>query len=657
MEKEFRILIFENVAEDAEWVERQLERGEIPFKAERVRTREDFLEQLKRLPPDLILADDGFPPFDGMAALELAKEWTPTVPLILLTDGVNEEAAFEYIRRGAANYVIKTHRVGLCPAVKGVLELKRMGEEKAQAEAALLASAREWRAAFDAVSDAIILMDSERRILRCNEAAGRLLGKPSREIIGLSCCQLLHGPTAPLAGCPTLRMKETCRRETLDFPLADRWLNIVSDPLTDESGRVIGAVHIFYDITESKKMEQEKIALEHQLRQSQKMEAIGRLAGGIAHDFNNLLTIIKGYSQLCLLGLKEGDSNRENAEEIQRATERAADLIRQLLAFSRSQVIETKVLDLNPIIQNLEKMLRRILGEDIELVIRLAPDLERVRMDPGQIVQVVMNLVVNAREAIPSVGKLTIETVNVDLNEDYIHAHLGVAPGRYLRLSVSDNGIGMSAEVKDRIFDPFFTTKEKGTGLGLSTVYGIVKQSGGAIWVHSEPGVGTIFKIYLPAVEEPLEEVEEREVSRALPRGRETVLVVEDYEEVRKLAARILSKQGYRVLESSSGNAALQLCEEHKEPIHLIVTDMVMPGMSGPELAGQLRVLHPELKVLYMSGYTDGRGSVYGLTNERATFIRKPFTVDGLSIKVRDALKEPIDRSEVLQEFDIQLHL
>jgi PAS domain S-box-containing protein len=407
-----------------------------------------------------------------------------------------------------------------------------------------------------------------------------------------------------------------------------------------KDGSILGYQGIIRDITERKRAEEEMRALQEQLRQSQKMEAIGRLAGGIAHDFNNLLTIIKGYSQLSLLDLKEGEPLWGNIEGIEKATRRAADLIRQLLAFSRRQILEMKVLDLNTILQDLDKMLRRVIGEDIELLTTLAEDLGRVKTDPGQIEQVIMNLAVNARDAMPSGGKLTIETANVELDEGYARGHIAVKPGRYVMLSVSDTGVGMPPEVRERVFEPFFSTKEKdkGTGLGLSTVYGIVKQSGGNIWVYSEPGQGTTFKIYLPRVDEPLEELRERVMGEELPRGSETILVVEDDEEVRKLTVQMLKKQGYRVLEAANGSETLIICGQQKEPIHLILTDVVMPGMSGRELVNHLTPLYPEMKVLYMSGYTDNAIVHHGVLEEGINYIQKPFTPDSMARKVREVL-------------------
>ncbi|MBS3905981.1 MAG: response regulator [Syntrophaceae bacterium] len=391
---------------------------------------------------------------------------------------------------------------------------------------------------------------------------------------------------------------------------------------------------------ERKQAEEEKKAFEDQLRQAQKVEAIGRLAGGIAHDFNNLLTIIKGNNQLSLMEIKKDDPLRENIEQVEKAADRAAALTRQLLAFSRRQVLEVKVLDLNTILRDMEKMLHRVIGEDIGLVTLLAENLGTVKADPGQIEQVVMNLAVNARDAMPKGGKLTIETANVELDQNYARNHVAVTPGRYAMLSVSDTGVGMSPEVKERIFEPFFTTKEKdkGTGLGLSTVYGIVKQSGGNIWVYSEPGQGTAFKIYLPRVDEPPEEAGEKVVQKKLPGGGETILVVEDEEKVRQVAVQILTKNGYTVLEASHGDEARQICEQHGGPIHLIVTDVVLPGMNGRELAESLVSRHPGAKALHMSGYTDNAIVHHGVLEKGLSFLQKPFNLEDLLRKVREVL-------------------
>jgi nitrogen-specific signal transduction histidine kinase len=389
---------------------------------------------------------------------------------------------------------------------------------------------------------------------------------------------------------------------------------------------------ILEDITEHR-------LLENQLRQAQKMEAIGRLAGGVAHDFNNLLTAIFGYVDLLREDLPEGSSARQDTEEIRKAAERAAALTRQLLAFSRQQVLEAVIVNVNDLVEEFDKMLRRLIGEDVELRAALAPDLANVRADPGQLQQVLMNLVVNARDAMPTGGKLLIETANADLTEEYAELHQPVIPGAYVMLAVSDTGVGMDADTRARIFEPFFTTKEKGrgTGLGLSTVYGIVKQSGGYIWVYSEPGHGTTFKVYLPRVDAPAHPVAQPREARTLA-GTETILLAEDDEMLRPLAKGLLRKLGYIVLEAPSAEEALGAAAGHDGPIHLLVADVVMPGASGRELARRLAASRPETKVLYVSGYTDDAIVRHGLLDPGLAFLQKPFTPDTLARKVREVL-------------------
>jgi two-component system, cell cycle sensor histidine kinase and response regulator CckA len=379
---------------------------------------------------------------------------------------------------------------------------------------------------------------------------------------------------------------------------------------------------------------------QEQLLQSQKLEAVGQLAGGIAHDFNNLLTAIMGYSQLGLSGLADGDPMQRNLGEIKKASERAASLTRQLLAFSRKQVLQPKVLDLNSVVPDMERMLRRLIGEDIGLRTALQPDLGRVKADPGQMEQVIMNLAVNGRDAMPSGGKLTLETANVSLDENYARQHVGVVPGAYVMLAVSDTGIGMDDETQQHVFDPFFTTKEigKGTGLGLSTVYGIVKQSGGSIWVYSEVGKGTTFKVYLPRVDERAERYKHAEILADAPLGSETILLVEDADMLRRLAKEVLETSGYRVLEAATGRDAMRIVQENSETIQLLLTDVVMPEMSGRELANRIAPVRPEMRVLYMSGYTNDAIVHHGVLDEGINFIQKPFSPDALTLKVREAL-------------------
>ncbi|GAB4459396.1 MAG: response regulator [Anaerolineae bacterium] len=390
------------------------------------------------------------------------------------------------------------------------------------------------------------------------------------------------------------------------------------------------------------RLDQERQRLEAQYHQAQKMEAIGRLTGGVAHDFNNILTVILGNCSFILDDLEQGHPLRQDAEQIEKAAERAASLTRQLLAFSRRQVLQPSVLDLNHIVTNIEKMLRRLIGEDIDLVTVLEPQLGPIRADASQIEQVIVNLVVNARDAMPEGGKVTIETANVYLDEEYIRRHIDIVAGPYVMLAVSDTGLGMDAETQARIFEPFYTTKEmgEGTGLGLAMVYGVVNQSGGHIWVYSEVGHGTTFKVYLPRIEASAEDIEPKRAAVEAGRGWETILLVEDEDMVRDLAQRALFNKGYKVLTAKHGEEARQICATYQGPIHLLLTDVVMPGgMSGSQLAKTLVSLRPEMKVLYMSGYTENAIVHHGVLDPGIAFLPKPFVPDDLVYKVREVLE------------------
>jgi PAS domain S-box-containing protein len=538
--------------------------------------------------------------------------------------------------------------------------LKIVGEvfvsalERQRVEQALRKNEERFRELYDNAPLGYHEYDTEGRITNVNRTDLEMLGYTAEEMIGQPMWkfnveeedareQILRKLAGTLP--PGRSLERAYRRKNgSTFPV------LIEDRLIlDEKGRISGIRCTIQDIAERKRAEREMFALQDQLRQAMKMEAIGQLAGGIAHDFNNLLTIISGYSQLSLNQLRKGEPLRENIEEIQKATERAAALTRQLLAFSRRQIMEIRVLDLNTVLRDLEKLLRRIIGEDIKLITVLSEDLGRMKADPGQIEQVILNLAVNARDAMPAGGKFILETSNVELDEAYARSHISVKPGSYIKICVSDTGAGMSTEVRERIFEPFFTTKEtgKGTGLGLSTVYGIVNQSGGNIWAYSEVGRGTTFKIYFPRVEEARDAPKQTAAPVEILHGSETILLVEDEEAVRTLARKTLESCGYRILEASNGLEALRVAEGHSEPaLHLLLTDVVMPGMGGRDLADQLIRLRPEMKVLYMSGYTDNAIVHHGILNPGIQFLQKPFSPQFLVQKVQETLKS---RSEGIQ--------
>jgi PAS domain S-box-containing protein len=521
-------------------------------------------------------------------------------------------------------------------AVRDITERKRAEEQ-------LRRQLDFTEAITSSLGEGLYALDKNGRVKFMNPAAEIGLGWKQEELLGQSMHEVIHFQKADRTprsseDCPVLGVLKSgqmvkvesdvfTRKDGTIFPVS-----YTSSPIITE-GQVIGAVLAFHDVTE-------RIELEEQFRQSQKMEAVGQLAGGVAHDFNNLLTAINGYSALTLARLQAEDPLRRNLEEIRKAGDRAAALTRQLLAFSRKQVLQPKVFNLNSVVSDLERMLRRLIGEDKELRTVLESKLGSIKADPGQIEQIIMNLVVNARDALLQGGKLTIETKNVYLDNDYTKHHIAVVPGPFVMLAVSDTGIGMDEQTKARIFEPFFTTKlaGKGTGLGLSTVYGIVKQSGGNIWVYSEAGRGTTFKVYLPRVDEGAQEYKRNAETVEDLQGTGTILLAEDEEMVRTLARQVLEMYGYQVLEAANGGAALLICERHKEGIHLLVTDVVMPEMSGPELADRLAQLRPKMKVLFMSGYTDDTIVHQGVLDEGTPFIQKPFAPDDLARKVKEVL-------------------
>ena len=759
-----RVLMVEDVADDAALIERELRRAGVTGAARRVDSERAYREALRSFAPDIILTDHSLPTFGAADALRIAMLEAPGTPIIVVTGSLGEETAAEYIKAGAADYVVKHHLERLGPAVLRALDLRRAREEQARAEEARRQGEERFRALIEHGADAVTLVAPDGTLLFASHPIERLLGFAPAELVGRNGFERVHPDdlprvaaalkniaaspgtpaalelrwrhkddswryidavavnrlTEPAVGAIVVNFRDVSERrkaeaalreseeryrtlvegvrdiifalspegtiaslnpafETVtgwrreewvgrpferlvhpeDLPLALELLGRVvrgelrpasqfrvgtakgdyrvgefaATPQLHES-RLVGIFGIGRDVTE-------RVQLEQQLRQAQKMEAVGRLAGGIAHDFNNILTAITGYADLLLEDLGPTDPRRQDADEIHKAADRAAGLTRQLLAFSRQQVLQPTVLEVNALVSDLEKMLRRLLGEDIELSTRLAPTTGRVKADPGQLEQVIMNLAVNSRDAMPNGGKLTLETGNVDLDERYAADHYPARAGPYVLIAVSDTGTGMSEETQAHMFEPFFTTKEKGkgTGLGLATVYGIVKQSGGFIWVYSEIGHGTTFKLYLPRVEELAERASGPATAPARPaRGSETVLVVEDEAPVRSVARQVLERQGYTVLEAPSAEAALDLATRYSGVIHLLLTDVVMPGLNGRELAARLSSVRPGARVIFMSGYTDEAVTRHGVLDPGAAYVQKPFTPEAIARKVREVL-------------------
>jgi PAS domain S-box-containing protein len=522
--------------------------------------------------------------------------------------------------------------------VIGLLGICRDITDRKLAEEELRQSQRKLRIHFEHTPLAVIEWDLDFRVTDWNPAAEGMFGYSRQEAIGQRASFIVPPHFRPLVDKvwqELLNQKGGVRSANDNITKDGRiisceWYNT---PLVDESGRVLGAASLAQDVTE-------RVALEERLRQSQKMEAVGRLAGGVAHDFNNLLTVILGYSQILAEGVPAGSRLADSTAQIKSAADRASGITRQLLAFSRKQVLSPRVINLNDIMLNLDSLLRRLIGEDIEVLTVPSNDLGSVKADPGQIEQVIMNLALNARDAMPSGGKLTLETTNAQLDESYAQRHQPAEPGRYVMLAVTDTGHGMSPETQARIFEPFYTTKEvgKGTGLGLSMVYGIVKQSGGYIWVYSEPDRGTTFKIYLPRVDQPAESTGAQNRPNSVQRGTETILLVEDDPQLRQLSSSVLAHCGYKMLVASTPEEGIEICRSNHRDIRLLVTDVVMPGMNGRQLAEQIQQVSPNVKVLYISGYTSNAIVHYGVLDPGLSFLPKPFTLSALVAKVREVL-------------------
>jgi two-component system cell cycle sensor histidine kinase/response regulator CckA len=592
---------------------------------------------------------------DDLSTLTLADLFPPAATERVLHEGIptaNREGIWSGETallahdgtRIPISQVILAHR-----ASGGALEfLSTLGRditEQKRAEELLRSSEEYFRSLIENSLDIITILDAEGVVQFESPSVRRVLGYDPEEVMGRAVFDLIHPDDMA-------RLRRVFQRGLRNEDLMSPWeyrcrhqdgswrvLECVGENLLDVPA-VGGVVVHSRDVSERKVAESALRESQEQLLQSQKMEAVGRLAGGIAHDFNNLLTAIKGFTELLMLDLDERDPRHGFVQEIQSAAGRAAGLTRQLLAFSRKQVLQPRVLDLNASVADMEKMLRRLIGEDVQLETMLRPRVGHVRADPSQVEQVLVNLAVNARDAMPVGGRLRIETADAQLPAELLPVDATEPPGPFVLLTVSDTGTGMSPEVQARIFEPFFTTKGqgKGTGLGLATVYGIVNQSGGFVAVESEKGLGTTFRVYLPRVEEAAERATERPALARPSTGTETVLVTEDEPAVRVLVRRVLDRHGYRVLEAESGAQALELLESYPGPVHLLLTDVVMPGMSGRELADRLVPRFPQMRVLYMSGYTDEAIVRHGVLDPGIALLEKPFTPDVMLRKIRDVL-------------------
>jgi len=562
---------------------------------------------------DLVLLDLSLPDARGLDTVTGVHAHAPKIPIVVLTSLDDEVTATKALRAGAQDYLIKG-RVGGDLLVRSV----RYACERARAVEALERREEHYRSLTENSLDLVSIVNTDGTIRYASPSHERILGYFIDELVGENVFGFVHPDDQPRVraaakqGDGPLSVEYRIRHKDGSF----RTLESFGRDLSHLAG-VGGIVVNSRDVTERKR-------LEEQLHHSQRIEAMGRLAGGVAHDFNNLLMVISGHSQMLLDSMLPGDPSRDDLEQIAKAAQRATDLTRQLLAFSRRQAVKPTLLSLNLLVQHAERMLRRVLGENIKLTTKLATGLQSVYADPGQLEQVILNLALNARDAMPQGGILTIATANVKLAEP--------KPGYYVELSVVDTGAGIDQDVLPHVFDPFFTTKEHGTGLGLSTSYGIVKQAGGEIEVESKPGAGSTFRIYLPALEKTAEQQEPAPEAAPLS-GTETILLVEDEEGVRRVLESMLKRSGYRVLASSSTSEAVTLAQQHGGSIHLLITDIVMPGVSGVSVADELSRRHPEMRVLYVSGHEAAPPRSEG------AFLQKPFSTAELALKVREVLQ------------------
>jgi two-component system cell cycle sensor histidine kinase/response regulator CckA len=645
MSETLRVLQVEDSESDAALIVRLLEKSGYHIQSQRVETPEKMRAALSGHAWDVIIADHRMARFDAPGALGVLRESGKDIPLILVSGSIGEVQAVEMMKSGAHDYVLKDNLARLVPAVDRELREARSRSERRQAEKDLAESQERLALAIQATQLGTFDYSPRTDRLIWSEMANRHFGLPAAwpAVSHETFLRGLHPEDRERvhaawqnALLPDSDGKYAAEYRTIGIEDAiERHVSSWGRVYFDTAGQPVRMVGVTLDISERKR-------LEEQFRQAQKLESVGRLAGGVAHDFNNALMVINGYSDALLAKLSADDPLRDLVTPIRGAGERAAALSAQLLLLSRKQVVQKKAVNLNEIVVELEKMLAKVIGEDIRLKSDLST-LGTVMADPGQMHQVLMNLAINARDAMPNGGALLIETRNAVIKDGPGDLTTGLKPGSYVRLKVSDTGTGMTEEVKSHLFEPFFTTKKagQGTGLGLATVYGIIQQNGGAISIESEPGHGTTFTIHLPQNdEETAVEPKSRAKSAAL-RGTETVLVVEDQEPVRQLAARVLQHYGYQVLEAAHPADALLQSERWTESIDLMLTDVVMPGMTGPELAARMKLLRPAIGVIFMSGYSEGSLLERQVLQSAGAYLAKPFSAAMLAEKVREVLGSP----------------
>jgi PAS domain S-box-containing protein len=636
VQRPLRVLLIEDSEPDVESLARELRRGGYDPQILCVQTAAAMQGALRRQVWDLVVSDHNLPQFSGLEALQILQATGRDIPFVIVSGQITEERAIQLMRAGARDFVMKGQIARLLPVVERELREAQHRLERRRARQAQLASEERYRELFENASDVVFTLDLAGRFTSLNRAGERITGYTRQEARTLRLADTVAPESAatvrarlapenrdePGAPFEAVLIGKDGRR----IPLEIGWRHILRDRV------LVGFEAIARDTSERQRLEEE-------LRQAQKMEAVGRLAGGIAHDFNNLLMAVAGFSELLLDKMAADDPLRRSVEEIRNAGTRATALTRQLLTFSRKQVVTPVVIDVNVIVADLERMLRRVIGEDIELTTALAAGGASVLADRGQLEQVIVNLVVNARDAMPSGGRLRIATSHAEVLASDAARLPGVAPGEYVLIEVSDTGCGMDAATLSHVFEPFFTTKEpgRGTGLGLSTVYGIVRQAGGAVLVDSSPGKGSVFRIFLPLSAAATPRRAYGPGRPSLPTGTETILLVEDETGVRELIRDALVRCGYRVLEAPDPATALTLFQGSQGRIDVLITDVVMPQMNGRMLAERLLEARPSLRVLYMSGYTDDEGVGQSVTSG-AEFLQKPFTPDVLARTVRDLL-------------------